>query len=378
VLTELQGMTKTLDGFLASLDPALVHASDAARLLEATAAVEQRACSLKTLLAKRAADSQEWAQRGHRSPEDWLAQTTGTSYGQAAGILNASEKLDKLPKLEGALRKGELSGPKLNELAAAATPDNEQRLLDASKRENFKQLKRTCAREKASSRSTERDEARHARIHAERYYKSFTDADGAYCYAGHTTAAIGARIDAALDAETDAVFKAAYAKGHKESLSAYRADALVNLICGGGARVDTTVVIRVDESRLRGEGGMCEATGTGSVPVSEVIGAIVAGAFVKVIAHNGTDVTRVTHHGRHIPAELSTAIFERDDYACVRPGCGATAVLEVHHYRLDHAKGGPVAYWNLCTVCRHCHHLLTHGGHRLEGGPGNWSWIPPP
>ena len=22
--------------------------------------------------------------------------------------------------------------------------------------------------------------------------------------------------------------------------------------------------------------------------------------------------------------------------------------------------------------------LLTHAGHRLEGGPGNWTWIPPP
>jgi 5-methylcytosine-specific restriction endonuclease McrA len=114
------------------------------------------------------------------------------------------------------------------------------------------------------------------------------------------------------------------------------------------------------------------------VPVSEAIGAILAGAFVKVVVHTGVDITKVSHHGRHIPEIVRTAIHERDGYTCVRPGCGGTAVLEIHHYKVDHARGGPVAYWNLCTVCRHCHHLLTHGGHRLEGGPGNWNWIPPP
>src|SRR5436305_10367154 len=160
-------MAKTADGLLSSVDPAVLHATDAARALEAAAAVELRAASLKTLLAKRASESQLWANDGHRSPEAWLAQTTGTSYGQADGTLCASEKLEQLPTLDKAVRDGELSGPKLNELAAAATPDNEQRLLDASKRQSFKQLRRTCASEKAAQRSTERDEARHARIQRE-------------------------------------------------------------------------------------------------------------------------------------------------------------------------------------------------------------------
>ena len=75
---------------------------------------------------------------------------------------------------------------------------------------------------------------------------------------------------------------------------------------------------------------------------------------------------------------LDAAVFERDDYRCVRPGCGATQHLEVHHWRVDYSKRGPTAYWNLATLCSHDHDLVTHGGHRLEGGPGNWSWIPPP
>src|SRR5204862_3626506 len=171
----------------------------------------------------------------------------------------------------------------LNELAAAATPENVKQLLDASKKQSFKQLRRTCANEKAKARSEEREQARHDRVHRERFYRSCTDADGAYCFEGKTTAAQGARIEAALGAETDEVFKQARAEGRNEPLAAYRLDALVNLICGGGAKVDSTVVIRVDESRLRGEGGVCE-TGGAAVPVSGAIGAILADAFVKIVS----------------------------------------------------------------------------------------------
>src|SRR2546421_11170869 len=122
-------MAKGLDGMLSSLDPSLLHPTDAVRVLEAASAVEQRAASLKTLVAERAAEAGEWHRQGHRSPEDWLAQMTGTGYGQAAGTLDASTKLPELPALSEAVRAGELSAPKLQELARAATPGNEPRLL---------------------------------------------------------------------------------------------------------------------------------------------------------------------------------------------------------------------------------------------------------
>ena len=114
------------------------------------------------------------------------------------------------------------------------------------------------------------------------------------------------------------------------------------------------------------------------MPASEAIGAILANAFVKIVVHDGTDISTVAHHGRHIPEVLRTAIHERDAYTCVRPGCGATTKLQIHHWIIDYGKKGPTVYWNLASACPHCHYLLTHGGHRLEGGPGIWTWIPPP
>jgi hypothetical protein len=346
-------------------------------VLEAASAVETRAAAIKTLVADRAADAGAWAREGHRNPEAWLSQKTGTSYGEAVATFEASGKLCELPEIEAAVRNGALSAPKLREIAPAATAENEGRLLDAASRQSFDQLRKTVANEKARTRSAEAERARHERIHRERFHRSWTDGDGAYCYEGRTTAATGARLDAAIQAEADRVFKQAYAAGLREPAGAYRADAVANLLTGGGAEVKTEVVIRVDARRLAGGEGMCE-TSTGSVPVEEAIGAILARAAVRVVVRDGVDITTVSRAGRHITSELKTAVFERDSHTCVRPGCGSSQHLEMHHYRLDHAKGGPAAYWNLATVCSHDHDLISHGSHRLEGGPGRWSWIPPP
>jgi hypothetical protein len=378
VLAELHRMANRLDELLGSLEVPALRPADAVAVLAAASAVEQRAVALKTLVAERAADAGSWAREGHRSPEAWLAQTTGASYGEAAATLDASARLRELPAVDAAARTGTLSGPKLRTIATAATAENEQRLLAASARENLDRLRKTCAAEQAAARSAEAEQARHDRIHRQRTHRSWSDAEGAYCYEGRTTALVGARIEAAMGAETDRVFKAAHAEGRREPAAAYRADALATLICGGGARVDTTVVLRADIARLAGGKGRCEAVGTGPVPVDEAIGAILAGAFVKVVEHDGVDVMTVAHLGRHVPAELKTAVTERDGHACVRPGCGATQRLEMHHWRIDHAKGGPAAQWNLATLCSHDHDLVTYGGHRLEGGPGRWSWVPPP
>src|SRR5262249_11319993 len=157
------------------------------------------------------------------------------------------------------LRKGALSAPKLTQLGAAATPENEARLLEAAEVEGLPALRKLCDRERAAARSAEDEEKRAARIHKERHYRSWTDAEGAYCYAGRTTAADGARREAAIAAEAERVFKEAYKEGRREPAEAYRSDALGNLICGGGASVDTEVIIRVDADKLAGGEGICEA-----------------------------------------------------------------------------------------------------------------------
>jgi hypothetical protein len=364
-----------LGEILAAVDPNELHPADAAALLNAFVSIERLAGGGRVLVADRASMSQDWTRSGCRSPEEWLADKAKTSYGEAKNTLDTSRKLKDLPRTRDAIGKGRLSGAQLNEIGPAATPENEGRLLDAARNEDQRGLKKTCAREKDSVRSEDDERARHARIHRERHFKSWTDRDGAYCYAGRTTADEGARIDAAIAAMADRVFKAAHAEGRRETAAAYRSDALLALLTEGGVNVSTEVVIRVDSRRLEGGEGMCE-TDQGPVPVDTAIGAILAGAFVKVVQTDGIDVFKVCHPGRYRPVELDTAIRERDGGCCVRPGCSSTHRLEVHHYVTG--KNGPTEHDNLATLCAKDHRLVTNKGHVLTGKPGAWRWIEPP
>ncbi len=377
MLDVLEKMADDLNAVVRGLVVEQLSGVDATALLRASAAVERRAAVLKTLVAKRAVDSNTWT-AGYRSPEDWLGEQLGAGFGSARATLGASEKLGELPGLDEAARNGELSSEQLNEIADAATPENEESLLGAARNGNTNELRRKCRQEKSKSRSNDDVAARAARAHRNRFLREWIDNEGAWRFEGKGTAADGARFRAALAGETEQVFKDARKLDRRESNKAYRFDALMRLVTGSATSADKggrgEVIIRVDATRLAGGDGMCEMSGY-EVPVDDVIGAILAGYFMKAVLTDGVDITKVSHLGRHIPAELKTAIKERDSYRCVH--CGSTHRLETHHYKIDVAKRGPTAYWNLGTLCKYCHHLVTDCGYVLAGGPGRWEWIEP-
>lgn len=377
MLQELREVVAQAKAIVAAVDPASLHARDAAALLDEFIGLERVAVSGRTLLADRAVDAGEWTRGGYRSPEEWLANKAGTNYGEARSALETSQKLKNLPSLGDAVRDAKLSATQLNNIGPAATLENEARLLAAAETDSAKQLRERCAREKARRRTEEEERARYERIHRNRQWRSWTHPDGWHCQ-GDATPDVGARIDAAIAAEAEKIFKVAHDEGRRESSGAYRMDALAELIEGVGAAIDTTVVLRADVERLAGGEGVCETVGGAQLPVDAVVGAILAGAFVKILATDGVDVHTVAHPGRYKPELLKTAVNERDEWRCVRPGCGSAHRLEVHHYRVEVRDLGETAYWNVATLCRFCHRLVTNSGHRLEGGPGNWKWIEPP
>ncbi|HEY2562750.1 MAG TPA: HNH endonuclease signature motif containing protein, partial [Acidimicrobiales bacterium] len=88
------------------------------------------------------------------------------------------------------------------------------------------------------------------------------------------------------------------------------------------------------------------------------------------------DIASVTHVGRTVRAPLRRALIERDQ-TCVIPGCDVTEGLQIDHRIIPVVENGETALWNLARLCRHHHHLRHHGGFRLEGGPGDWQWLPP-
>ena len=75
--------------------------------------------------------------------------------------------------------------------------------------------------------------------------------------------------------------------------------------------------------------------------------------------------------------EIRLLVLERDGWKCSYPGCGARALLHVHHiqYRSHGVIHSP---WNLTTVCNF-HHDLIHKKHVGVKGraPHALEWTPP-
>ncbi|HMK63279.1 MAG TPA: HNH endonuclease signature motif containing protein, partial [Acidimicrobiales bacterium] len=175
-----------------------------------------------------------------------------------------------------------------------------------------------------------------------------------------------------------------------EARAAYEADALVALATGdrrlatfqgqvGGRQRNATVVYHVNlEALRRGQleaGEVCEVPGVGPVPLATIEN-VVGDAVAKLVIGNGVDVTTVCHLGRTVPAHVETALEARDR-SCVVPDCDVTLSLEIDHWKVPFAAGGPTALWNLARLCHFHHQLKTYEGYQLRGGPGSWEWVAP-
>ena len=226
----------------------------------------------------------------------------------------------------------------------------------------------------------------------------------------------GVLARAHVEAEVDAIYRIARAEGRHEPRHAYTADAVANLLCGRTVdgtplptrtgstsavsaathtgtetsgdrsagrgtpgrhlRCQPTVTFICDLNSFRaGEvlsGGRCEIDGVGPVPV-ELVERFLDNAFVKCVITDGTEIRTVAHYGRHIPAELETALNLRDPH-CSVPGCDNVLSVEYTHNDIDHADGGPVAYSNIRRKCGHHHELETNHGHSLTTSSTGTTW----
>ena len=371
-----------LERVVGDLEPELLAGAAAARLVETFAAVEKLCAVGKALAARRVEETDAWRRSGRRSAADWLAATTGESYGSAAAALDTAHRLKSLPGTDEAFRAGRLSATQAREIAsaAAAAPSCEAQLLETAGAGSVKELQDRCRQVRLAAAD---ENLAYRRIHAARYFRTFTDRDGAFRLDGRLTPDDGARLLVALEPYKERAFRDARAAGRREAFDAYAADALVAMAedagLGGGRRgPKATIQVRVDRAALdRGRaepGEICEIAGAGPVPVA-VVERLAADAVVKGVAFDGADVTAVAHLGRSIPAKLRTALEARDPICCV-PGCTVGTGLEIDH-RKPFALGGPASLENTARLCRFHHAQKTFEGWRLEGEPGEWRWVAP-
>ncbi len=216
------------------VDPDRLSGADATSGYRSLARAERLVLAGKALLAPRVEASGVWKESGHRDAASLLASVEGVSTGQAKDTLAVGHRLGELPGTEAAVRRGELSGPKVRALIGAGIvdPTREGDLLAGAEAEPLALVRERCLRARAATAAADPTAAVRA-IHAGRHFSSWTDAEGAFCYEGRDTADRGARLLAHLGPAAEGLRRARHRAGERgEPERALRADALVALVTG--------------------------------------------------------------------------------------------------------------------------------------------------
>src|SRR5581483_4772497 len=153
-----------------------------------------------------------------------------------------------------------------------------------------------------------------------RFHRHWTDRYGMTRYSGALEPEIGTPITARIDVETDRLVKEELGRGttpaevERDQLAA---DAFAKVCADGGkphaTKRDVVIVAGVNTIRTGQftEGEPCHVLSpNGPIPISpdKVRAYLDEDSFVKLVLHDGIDVTRVAHVGRKTSAELRTAL----------------------------------------------------------------------
>lgn len=391
MIEELRGHVEAMRGLVGEIEPAAVAPDDACRLLEVANAIERLGTGLKLAVTPRALAAAPWAEEGYRNEASWLAEQLRSSVPQAIRLKESAEALQHLPAIAGAASSGALSSTEVSALAraAAADPALEDDLLDAAGSLPVHELLR-YAKGRAQA-SHQRDPEHRSSMSAKRYLNFWSDDEGLLRLSGAVLPEDGMDVVGAVRSMAQHLASEARRSGEQPPAeNALAADALVALVRGDkrwatfdgpGAelapRANLNMIVNV-ESLRRGEvcpGEECYVPGVGPVPL-KVLESLLGDAHIKTVIMDGVDVRTVTHHGRAVPAHVETALEVRDPQ-CVVPGCRVELGLEIDHWQIPFAEGGPTALWNLCRLCKTHHRMKTYDGFVLSGGPGKWEWRPP-
>jgi hypothetical protein len=244
-------------------------------------------------------------------------------------------------------------------------------------------LRDAAARLKAEARSVECDRARRARVHTNRHFRWHQDPEGGVRGGFFCDEVAWATVAPRLEAEAKARWKAA-GSAEGESLDAHRLDAFLEIMGradgdGGKSGSRARAVVLIDAASLRrgttkGD-ELCEIEGVGPVSV-EAATELLGEASLQFVIKDGVDIATVTGSTRAIAQRIECALVVRDR-TCVVPHCGKRLGLESDHCQVDYGADGPTELANLVRLCPEHHDLKTHGGWRIEGGPGRWRWIAP-
>jgi hypothetical protein len=386
---------------LSTLEPRALTSAQVNDVLTQVVTVERLASSARVLLAKRAAESEQWKREGFRSAAEWLAAQQGTSTGRAKADLDTSERLDVLEGTKDAMRDGLLSPDQAAAVADAASvnPDAESDLIRLAEQESLRRLRDEAARRRAEREDGER---RRERIQRRRRARAWTDADGAWNLSATGPAEVGSGFAVEWERLTDARCRAARRAGERGTREQFAFDALAEMAArshrlrsgDGEPQADAPQadapspaprenlrhlgLIRVDLTSLLkggvGDGELCEIAGIGPISVSaarELLGE----SLLKLVITRGVDVVHVTHLGRGPTVAQEVALLWANPVCCVQ-GCNRMRRLEWDHRR-PWAEVRSTVPANLDGTCEFHHARKTRDDWELVEGSGRRPMVAP-
>jgi hypothetical protein len=347
-LAEVRAAAEGLGAVMDRLDPSVVTVDDAMAMLEVFTQIERMGAAGKTVIAKRATDSERLLRhKGYRDGVDYLARATDSTVGEAAAVLATADALEGLDATTDAVKAGGMSPRRAVAVAAAAraNPDTEQEMLAIAETGSLREVQER-SRQICRDASTETDEQRAARLRRRRSVRHGIDADSGEGWGRwRLPPAEHAELVAELNHRKQVFFDAARRAKRREGDDTYLADALVDLArhpasarpapgsadadaangdalvgapSAGRTRWNQKVLVRVDGTAAqRGHplaGERCEIAGVGPISGAEVRDLLASDAAKAVVVTDPDD-----HNQIQAIAHLGRAPLDR--HAPPRPSC---------------------------------------------------------
>jgi len=335
-------------------------------------------------------DKLEWSADGINSCAHWLNAFCGVNMGAARERVRVAHALPALPKISAEFREGKVSYSKVRAMTRAATPENEDVLLNIARHGTANQVEKLVRHYRRYQR-IEKLKEENIRF-AQRRFSLRQDDDDTWVISGRLTAEQGVLLQKALDLgleqlfqeqknvpdEVEAQQEASHpvSESFSNSFEARRSDALARMAeafiantnsqANGGDACLVNIHTDVDTLMADGEGATSQTEDGGRVS-AETSRRLACDASVVhwLDTHKGEPLS-IGRKSRTVPPAIRRAL-QRRDKGCRFPGCTCTRFVDAHH--IHHwADGGETSMENLVLLCRRHHRLVHEEGYGIQVG----------
>ena len=317
---------------------------------------------------------------GDAATEEILRQDQKRSRTGARKAVKTAAQLEWAPKVAGKLADGTIT-PEAAGLILDADSEadvDQLKLLKAAEGEPDDVFRRTLKDHVNERTSAQELEARRAQQRRRRRASISEQPDGMFHLFAQFDPLTGARVQAALVAKADELFRSEDSKDRPTATQRF-ADALADLVCtndGAGAPAGVELIVLADYDLVHDEITNARLTDGTRLTEAETLAVACDAKILPGIFNKHTANVALGRSQRKVPPWLRKQLIARDG-GCI--GCGAHhQICEVHH--LKHWKhGGETTLENTCLLCWRCHHVRVHqNGEEVTRHPGGKLTLAPP